>query len=90
LLPFFVLLQVPWGWIAGYLVADTIMGIAIFRWFYLITNQLDDRIEAGITAQAVVTGVWGRAALLVVLFVLFLRLPETPGMLDREPVPTPA
>ena len=77
LLPFFVLLAVPWGWVAAYLVADAVMGIGIFRWFYAFDNGLDTGIQAGFAAQAVAIGVWGRAVLLVVLFVLFLRLPET-------------
>jgi hypothetical protein len=78
LLPFFALLVVPWGWVAGYLVADAIMGIGIFRWFYALDNGADTGILAGFAAQAVAIGVWGRAVLLVVLFVLFLRLPEAP------------
>jgi len=86
LLPFFVLLAVPWGWVAAYLVADAVMGIGIFRWFYVFDNGLDTGIQAGFAAQAVAIGVWGRAVLLVVLFVLFLRLPEARGV-RREPVP---
>ncbi len=73
LLPFFVLLQVRWGWIAAYLVADAAMGIGIFRWFYVSGNDLPDGIRDGLAAQAVVVGVWGRAALLVALFVVFSR-----------------
>ncbi|OLT17648.1 hypothetical protein BJF78_12745 [Pseudonocardia sp. CNS-139] len=76
LLPFFVLLQVPWRWVAGYLVADLVMGVAIFRWFYALKSGAGIGIYEGITAQAVAVGVWGRAALLVVLFVVFLRLPD--------------
>ena len=85
LLPFFVLLAVPWGWVAAYLVADAVMGIGIFRWFYVFDNGLDTGIQAGFAAQAVTIGVWGRAVLLVVLFVLFLRLPEA---VRPEPAPT--
>jgi uncharacterized membrane protein len=85
LLPFFVLLAVPWGWVAAYLAADAVMGIGIFRWFYVFDNGLDTGIQAGFAAQAVTIGVWGRAVLLVVLFVLFLRLPEA---VRREPAPT--
>ena len=56
------------------------MGIGIFRWFYLYDNGLDTGIQGGFAAQAVAIGVWGRAVLLVVLFVLFLRVPEArPG-----------
>ncbi|QNG55504.1 DUF2029 domain-containing protein [Pseudonocardia petroleophila] len=75
LLPFLVLLAVPWRWIAAYLVADAVMGIGIFRWFYAFKAG-EGGIYDGFAAQAVVLGVWGRAALLVVLFVLFLRLPD--------------
>jgi uncharacterized membrane protein len=80
LLPFFVLLQVRWGWVAAYLLADVVMGIGIFRWFYALDTGADTGIQAGFAAQAVAIGVWGRAALLVVLFVLFLRLPEARGL----------
>jgi uncharacterized membrane protein len=87
LLPFFVLLAVPWGWVAAYLIADAVMGIGIFRWFYAFDNGLDTGIQAGLAAQAVAVGVWGRAVLLVVLFVLFLRLPEVrPLAAARAPV----
>lgn len=75
LLPFFVLLAVPWGWIGAYLVVDAVMGIGIFRWFYAFKAG-EGGIYDGVAAQAVVIGVWGRAALLVVLFVMFLRLPD--------------
>ena len=87
LLPFFVLLAVPWGWVAAYLVADAVMGIGIFRWFYAFDNGLDTGIQAGFAAQAVAIGVWGRAALLVVLFVLFLRLPDGPRRCTGAPRP---
>ncbi|GAA2549678.1 glycosyltransferase family 87 protein [Pseudonocardia hydrocarbonoxydans] len=75
LLPFLVLLAVPWGWIGAYLVADAVMGIGIFRWFYAFKAG-EGGIYDGLAAQAVAVGVWGRAVLLVVLFVMFLRLPD--------------
>lgn len=75
LLPFLVLLAVPWGWIGAYLVADAAMGVGIFRWFYAFKAG-EGGIYDGMAAQAVTVGVWGRAVLLVVLFVLFLRLPD--------------
>jgi uncharacterized membrane protein len=75
LLPFFVLLAVPWGWIGAYLVADAAMGIGIFRWFYAFKAG-EGGIYDGLSAQAVAVGVWGRAALLVVLIVMFLRMPD--------------
>ena len=31
LVPFFVLLRVPWGWVVAYLVADLAMDVGIFR-----------------------------------------------------------
>ncbi|MEN3302114.1 MAG: hypothetical protein V7633_4172 [Pseudonocardia sp.] len=77
LLPFFVLLRVPWRWVAAYLVADAVMGISIFRWLWLLNTGGDQSILGGLSAQGVVLGVWGRAVLLVVLFVLFLRVPDT-------------
>jgi len=76
LLPFLVLLAVPWRWIGAYLVADAVMGIGIFRWFYALKNGVGAGIYDGLAAQAVAVGVWGRAVLLVVLFVMFLRLPD--------------
>lgn len=73
LLPFLVLLRVDWGWVVGYLVADLAMGLGIFRWYYQINQGLPSEITDGFAAQAVVIGVWGRAALLVGLFWVFLR-----------------
>jgi uncharacterized membrane protein len=76
LLPFFVLLQVPWRWVVGYLIVDLVMGIGIFRWFYALKTGVGVGIYEGFAAQAVAIGVWGRAVLLVVLFVVFIRLPD--------------
>jgi Glycosyltransferase family 87 len=76
LLPFFALVQVPWRWVVGYLLVDLVMGIGIFRWFYTLKTGVGIGIYEGIAAQAVSIGVWGRAALLVVLFVVFLRIPD--------------
>jgi hypothetical protein len=76
LVPFFVLLRVRWGWVAGYLAADLALGLGIFRWFY--------ELRAGpvapvpdLAAQAVIVGVWGRAVLLVALFGVFLAADRT-------------
>lgn len=78
LLPFLVLLRVHWGWITGYLTADIAMGLGIFRWYYHLNQGLPLGITDGFAAQAVVIGVWGRAALLVALFWVFLRSDELP------------
>ena len=75
LLPFFVLLRLRWGWIVAYLVADLAMYVGIFRLFYLLNDRADISIIGGVAAQAVAVGVWGRAALLVALFVVTLRVP---------------
>lgn len=84
LLPFFALVRVPWSLVAGYLVADLAMGIGIFRWFYTFKTGVGTGIYDGFAAQAVMIGVWGRAALLVVLFVVFLRAQQVVA----EPVVT--
>jgi hypothetical protein len=76
LLPFFVLVQVPWPLVAAYLLADLAMGIGIFRWYYQLHAGLPSGIYDGFAAQAVTVGVWGRAALLLALFVVFLRVPD--------------
>lgn len=73
LLPFFVLVSVRWGWIVAYLLADAAMGIGIFRWIYLFSSGHPYGIHDSFAAQAVMIGVWGRAALLVGLFVAFLN-----------------
>ncbi|WP_372470808.1 glycosyltransferase family 87 protein [Saccharothrix luteola] len=83
LVPMFVLLRVDWGWVAAYFVADFAMGVGIFRWFYAIEFGEPSGIYDGFAAQAVVIGVWGRAALLVALFFVFLRSEVT--FTDRTP-----
>ena len=73
LVPMFVLLRVNWGWVAAYFLADLAMGVGIFRWYYAIEFGEPSGIYDGFSAQAVVIGVWGRAALLVALFLVFLK-----------------
>jgi hypothetical protein len=77
LIPMFVLLRIRWGWIVAYLAADLAMGIGIFRWYYEIYNGEHGGIYDGLAAQAVMVGVWGRAALLIGLFFAFLTARET-------------
>jgi hypothetical protein len=76
LLPFLVLLPVRWGWLVGYFVVDIVLYLGVFRWYYAIENQLPDDVYNSVAAQAVVAGVWGRAALLASLFVVFLSTTE--------------
>lgn len=75
LLPMFVLLQVRAEWIVAYLLADLAMGIGIFRWFGDLSTGVTAGIADGFASQAVILGVWGRAALLAALFFVFLRTP---------------
>lgn len=90
LLPFFVLMQVPWRWVAAYLLADVVMGIGIFRWFYTLNTGKGMGIYEGFAAQAVALGVWGRAALLVVLFVVFLTVPDRLARDEQRSTAAPA
>jgi uncharacterized membrane protein len=89
LMPFFVLVSVRWGWIVAYLTADVAMGISIFRWLYLVNTGQPSGIADGFTAQALMIGVWGRAALLAGLFVAFLAA-RSPVDDDEETGPVPA
>jgi uncharacterized membrane protein len=73
LVPMLVLLRVHIGWAIAYYIADIAMGIGIFRWYHAIDVGKATTIYDGFTAQAVMIGVWGRAALLVGLFVAFLN-----------------
>ncbi|WP_020669142.1 glycosyltransferase family 87 protein [Amycolatopsis nigrescens] len=72
LLPFFVLLRIRLTWVFAYFVADLAMGIGIFRWYSAIQTTGKGGIYDGFAAQAVMIGVWGRAALLAALFFAFL------------------
>ncbi|MEU7630147.1 hypothetical protein AB0C34_09205 [Nocardia sp. NPDC049220] len=68
LVPFLVLLQVPWWLIGSYLVADAAIGIGVFRYFY----SMGSGTSVALMENVVQFGVWGRAGLLVVLFFVFL------------------
>ncbi|MEU1985974.1 glycosyltransferase 87 family protein [Nocardia sp. NPDC019395] len=71
LIPFLVVLAVPWPVVWSYLVADIAIGVGVFRYFYAMgTGHSVDLMEA-----VVRFGVWGRATLLIFLFTLFLRVP---------------
>ena len=68
LLPFFVLVRLRWGWWAAYLAVDLLLYVGLFRWYYDITQGGD----YGLAKQAAVLGVWGKAVLLALLYVVFL------------------
>ena len=89
LLPFFVLLRIRAGWILAYFAADAAIGIGFFRWQYLIGSGAPSGTYDALSPQFVLIGVWGRAALLVALFVVFLRarVVEPP---ERGLAPDPA
>nr|WP_278313921.1 glycosyltransferase 87 family protein [Lolliginicoccus levis] len=69
LLPFLVLLRVPWTLIGAYVLADLAIGIGVFRYFYDLGAGID---PAGGSLWVVQVGVWGRAAGLVLLAGAFL------------------
>ncbi|MFC4123835.1 glycosyltransferase family 87 protein [Nocardia rhizosphaerae] len=69
IIPFLVLLEVPWSLVAAYLVADAAVGVGVFRYFYALGQGEGYELMAGI----VQFGVWTRTALLVALFFLFVR-----------------
>jgi hypothetical protein len=73
LLPFFVLLRIRAGWIVAYYIADAAIGIGFFRWQYLIGSGRGSGVYDALSPQLVMIGVWGRAALLICLFIVFLR-----------------
>ena len=103
LLPFFVLLRIRAGWILAYFVADAAIGIGFFRWQYLIGSGMPSGSYDALSPQLVLIGVWGRAALLIALAVVFLRArvvevparrpselpPEAPGAETELPRPDP-
>lgn len=77
LLPFFALMSVHWGWWAAYSVVDLAVYVGVFRWFYDLGLGLGDLTWAKALMTA---GIWARAALLLTLFVLFLRGRAAPGV----------
>jgi uncharacterized membrane protein len=83
LVPMLVLLRVHIGWSIAYYIADFAMGVGIFRWYHAIDVGKATTIYDGFTAQMVMIGVWGRAALLVGLFVAFLNAKST---VDDDPI----
>jgi uncharacterized membrane protein len=74
LLPFFVLLRVNVGWWVAYTLVDLAVYIGVFRFFYDACSRNDCRIFAEPTfAQRLMNvGVFGRAGLLALLFLVFL------------------
>ena len=69
LLPLLALLRVHWAWWAAFTVADGLVYVGVFRWFH----HLIGGTEGTLAERMLTVGVWTKSALLVVLFVLFLR-----------------
>jgi hypothetical protein len=69
LIPFLVLLEVPWPAVPAYLMADAAIGIGVFRYFY----ALGSGATSDLAENVVQFGVWGRAILLVFFFFAFVR-----------------
>lgn len=69
ILPFFVLLRVPWQVVGAYLMTDVVVGVGVFRWFAALAAGTDASAEESL----VVLGVWARTALLLILLVVFAR-----------------
>ena len=67
LLPFFCLVRLRWGWWAAYLAFDACMYVGLFRWYAGGVQP------SGLPYQAVIIGVWGRAVMLALLYVVMLR-----------------
>jgi uncharacterized membrane protein len=84
ILPFFALLDVSvWWWIA-YAVADLSVYVGIFRWFYDFVYL---RMDVTWAKHLLIAGVWSRAALLLVLFAVFLYARVAHGVRGRVPDP---
>lgn len=81
ILPFFVLLEVSWWWWVGYAVADLLVYVGIFRWFYDFVYR---GLDLTLAKRVLILGVWSRALLLLVLFAVFLNA-RLPRALGRRP-----
>jgi uncharacterized membrane protein len=69
ILPFFALVRVRWGWWAAYATLDVVLYFGLFRWFY---DFIYRHFDFGVAKQALLVGIWGRAALVALLYVVFL------------------
>ncbi|WP_049793813.1 glycosyltransferase family 87 protein [Hoyosella subflava] len=90
LIPFFILLRVPWQLIGAYLLADIAIGIGVFRYFYDLGAGIDPTGGSELVTQV---GVWGRAAGLVIFYALFLRasyVPDENDTITRDTSPVNA
>ncbi|MGZ8177817.1 hypothetical protein ACXVUM_07780 [Williamsia sp. SKLECPSW1] len=72
ILPFFVLLRVPWQLILVYLIGDLALDLTIFRLFGIYTSGQPMKwwVMTGVNV-----GVWSHAIVLAILLVAFVRAP---------------
>lgn len=87
-LPFFALLRVRWGWWAAYAVADVLVYVGVFRWFHHLIGGTD----ATLAERMLTVGVWTKSAMLVLLFVVFLRAKDAlrePAAGEGQPTQRP-
>ena len=87
LLPFFVLCAIPVAWWVAYALVDLAVYVGVFRWFY---DFLYEGQDFTFFKKLMIAGVWGRAALCLLLFFVFLRSRdaverETPELSQRAP-----
>jgi uncharacterized membrane protein len=87
LLPFFVVLRMHVGWWIAYAIADLAVYVGVFRWFYDFVYLGEDFTAA---KKLMIGGVWGRAVLLALLFVVFLRARVADPSIQRHPTAEPA
>jgi uncharacterized membrane protein len=81
LLPFFVLLRVNIGWWVAYSIVDVAVYAGVFRFFYDVcsTNACRPFADPTFAERVMNWGVFGRAGLLGILFVIFLAAQAAPG-----------
>ncbi len=70
ILPFFALLSVRLVWWVAYAVVDLMVYVGVFRWFYDFLYRGEDFTLA---KKMMIAGVWGRALLLALLILVFLK-----------------
>jgi uncharacterized membrane protein len=69
ILPFFALVRVRWGWWVAYVALDVVLYFGLFRWYY---DFIYRGFDFGVAKQALIVGVWGRAAVVALLYAVFL------------------
>ena len=87
ILPLFALVAVNWVWWAAYSIVDAAVYVGVFRFFFdACSRDASCNVvppEPTLAQHVMELGVFGRAGLLLALFVVFLR--ASPGSLHRTP-----